>query len=311
MNPNNNLYNDYARFSLRYLDTVNQIMRQLDLVNRNFYQIATRNYRYGPYSNRYSTRYTNPDNIWTTPLNINTNTNPTMQNWATNFLNNTFWNNVVVYPTQTEIENATSQVALSDLPPGTISCPITMERFTENTEILRINHCGHVFTRDAILRWFRNHVNCPVCRHDIRTQTQGATASERAQRGEENEEDEENETNAVPNAGSNTAPNRVPNTAPNAAPNAGSNAGSNTAPNADPNVNHQVYQFDFTIDSPDMMTNIINGLSNLTLSNDLTNNLANTINNNLNSTNNSLRNRYNPSRYNSGSGSNPNNTDHV
>ena len=283
MNPNNNLYNDYARFSLRYLDTVNQIMRQLDLVNRNFYQIATRNYRYGPYSNRYSTRYTNPDNIWTTPLNINTNTNPTMQNWATNFLNNTFWNNVVVYPTQTEIENATSQVALSDLPPGTISCPITMERFTENTEILRINHCGHVFTRDAILRWFRNHVNCPVCRHDIRTQAQGATASERVQRGEENEEDEENETNAVPNAGS----------------------------NADPNVNHQVYQFDFTIDSPDMMTNIINGLSNLSLSNDLTNNLANTINNSFNSTNNGLRNRYNPSRYNSGSGSGPNNADRV
>ena len=273
MNPNHNLYNDYARFSLRYLDTVNQIMRQLDLVNRNFYQIATRNYRYGSNTtNRYSRRYTNPDNIWTSPLNINTNTNPTMQNWAANFLNNTFWNNVVVYPTQTEIENATSQVALSDLPPGTISCPITMERFTENTEILRINHCGHVFTRDAILRWFRNHVNCPVCRHDIRTQAQGAAANTHQQNDE-------------------------------------TNAESNAASNANPNVHHQVYQFDFTLDTPDMMTNIINGLSNLNLGNDLTNNLANTINNSFNSTNNGLRNRYNPSRYNSGSG--PNNTDQV
>jgi hypothetical protein len=43
-----------------------------------------------------------------------------------------------------------------------------METFTEDSEILKINHCGHVFSKPAITRWFRNHVTCPVCRHDIR-----------------------------------------------------------------------------------------------------------------------------------------------
>jgi hypothetical protein len=46
-----------------------------------------------------------------------------------------------------------------------------METFTEESEILKINHCGHVFSKPAITRWLRNHVTCPVCRHDIRGDT--------------------------------------------------------------------------------------------------------------------------------------------
>lgn len=97
----------------------------------------------------------------------NTNTNTNRRN-LNNVLTSWFWDPVTVSPSQQEIEAATSSITFEELPEGVTSCPITMEPFTENTELLRINHCGHVFARPGIMRWFRNHISCPVCRHDIR-----------------------------------------------------------------------------------------------------------------------------------------------
>ena len=101
--------------------------------------------------------------------NISTTGNSDLSTLANNILNTLFLEPVAVFPTPEQIENATSVIEYSDLPEDSRQCPITLEHFTETTPLLRIDQCGHIFTRSGILRWFHNHVNCPVCRHDIRS----------------------------------------------------------------------------------------------------------------------------------------------
>ena len=48
-------------------------------------------------------------------------------------------------------------------------CPITQQNFQPNDNILRIRHCGHLFTADRLRSWLRSHYDCPVCRYDIRS----------------------------------------------------------------------------------------------------------------------------------------------
>tara|TARA_X000000950_G_C13796254_1_gene611540 strand:+ start:50 stop:787 length:738 start_codon:yes stop_codon:yes gene_type:complete len=47
-------------------------------------------------------------------------------------------------------------------------CPITQQPFNLSDPVLKINHCGHIFTLSSIQEWFNRNVRCPVCRHDIR-----------------------------------------------------------------------------------------------------------------------------------------------
>ena len=215
---------------------------------------------------------TRPRRYTTTPIwrnaftTYNTPMNTTMNDWANQFMNNTFWDNVLVYPTQAQIQAATSSVNLADLPPGTINCPITMENFNSESDIVRINHCGHVFCRNALMRWFRNHISCPVCRYDIRQNTDVATRRDEeagVADENENEDEDENETNETANNETTTTPRNV---------NHNHNHNQNDTNNqTGPNVNHQLYQFDFTLGSgsgTDLINNVINGLSNLNISND-------------------------------------------
>jgi len=50
---------------------------------------------------------------------------------------------------------------------GEMTCPITMETFVENDQVIRIRHCGHTFKKTALDIWFRRDTRCPVCRHDL------------------------------------------------------------------------------------------------------------------------------------------------
>ena len=43
-----------------------------------------------------------------------------------------------------------------------------MEPFSQNQIVTRIRHCGHIFNTTHLNSWFRNNVQCPVCRFDIR-----------------------------------------------------------------------------------------------------------------------------------------------
>lgn len=71
-------------------------------------------------------------------------------------------------PTVNQILNATEQVLYSEIEnPVHTRCPITMAEFNDDDTVIRIRHCGHYFEERAIMRWFSNHITCPVCRHNI------------------------------------------------------------------------------------------------------------------------------------------------
>ena len=76
---------------------------------------------------------------------------------------------VPVFPTQQQIENATEEYTYRiDSNENTSRCPITMDTFEEGDEICKIKPCGHLFKKEALLTWFQTNVRCPVCRYDIR-----------------------------------------------------------------------------------------------------------------------------------------------
>ena len=52
--------------------------------------------------------------------------------------------------------------------PLNYDCPISLERFQDNSTLTQIIGCGHLFCSNEITRWFRTNVHCPVCRYDIR-----------------------------------------------------------------------------------------------------------------------------------------------
>ena len=85
---------------------------------------------------------------------------------------NTFrhiYEDVVVRPTATQIENATDTVMFDESDDNhNTSCPITLEVFRQGEELCSIRHCSHLFKREALMDWFRRNVRCPVCRYDIR-----------------------------------------------------------------------------------------------------------------------------------------------
>ena len=44
------------------------------------------------------------------------------------------------------------------------TCPITLELIAENESVVKINRCGHIFKKPALLRWLERDSRCPVCR---------------------------------------------------------------------------------------------------------------------------------------------------
>ena len=81
-----------------------------------------------------------------------------------------FYDRVPVAPTQEILNTATRVCQFSDiLNPLNSSCPITLDRFENNSSVTILLGCNHIFTPTSINLWFRSNVLCPVCRHDIRT----------------------------------------------------------------------------------------------------------------------------------------------
>ena len=80
-----------------------------------------------------------------------------------------FYENIAVSPSRAQIENSTRVLRFSEITdPINNSCPITLERFDENSRVTQFLHCGHIFTPSGINSWLNSNVRCPVCRHDIR-----------------------------------------------------------------------------------------------------------------------------------------------
>ena len=46
-------------------------------------------------------------------------------------------------------------------------CPISWTQLNDNTEVTRINGCGHVFTTQSLREWLLLHSTCPTCRFNL------------------------------------------------------------------------------------------------------------------------------------------------
>lgn len=88
-----------------------------------------------------------------------------------------FFDPVVVYPTQTQVDIATRRVRYRDIvTPGNTACPISMVDFVDSDIVTVIRHCGHIFATDQLNIWFATNCTCPVCRFDIRNAAAATTA---------------------------------------------------------------------------------------------------------------------------------------
>lgn len=76
---------------------------------------------------------------------------------------------VSIYPSMRQIMNATEMLRYGDIEnPINATCPIRQENFSENDRVCQIKHCKHIFKDMCLYNWFLEHVDCPVCRFDIR-----------------------------------------------------------------------------------------------------------------------------------------------
>lgn len=91
---------------------------------------------------------------------------------------------VIVRPTRQQIQAATTVLRLPVVEP----CSICQDSIQVGQNARKLNHCGHVFHEGCIDTWFGRNVHCPICRHDIREVTTGATEVERGE-VERDEED--------------------------------------------------------------------------------------------------------------------------
>ena len=73
--------------------------------------------------------------------------------------------------TPNEINQATESLIYSDISSNHQMCPISQQNFEPTDRVLRIRHCGHIFTEQTLRQWFRTSYECPVCRFDIRQRT--------------------------------------------------------------------------------------------------------------------------------------------
>lgn len=76
--------------------------------------------------------------------------------------------------TQSEIQNVVSSI-IYDNEQVVTTCPISLEEFTIGESICKINACGHIFKRSSLITWFNNHSRCPICRHNLATQSTDTT----------------------------------------------------------------------------------------------------------------------------------------
>jgi len=72
-------------------------------------------------------------------------------------------------PTNEAIRTATSISPYSDLSTNYVLCPIRQTPFDASDNVMQIDHCGHIFLASALREWFRTSSECPVCRHNINT----------------------------------------------------------------------------------------------------------------------------------------------
>ena len=183
---------------IRYLDDIRNNINMVVFSNSNAQQHPNTNSNSNRNRNRRTTRendnifydYNNPINpniylerlagyqnfghrITNANANRNRNRNANSNIYGTSdlssLLSNFLNSNVIVRPTNQQIENASRLVSYNEiLNPNSESCPISLERFNPTDQVRQITHCGHIFLPSEFNEWFQSNVRCPVCRYDIR-----------------------------------------------------------------------------------------------------------------------------------------------
>ena len=70
------------------------------------------------------------------------------------------------------INSTTTDLIFSDIVnPINDSCPITQEEFEGDDEVCMINQCKHLFKKNELINWLKEHQTCPSCRYNILTNT--------------------------------------------------------------------------------------------------------------------------------------------
>ena len=153
-NVNNNIttLNRQSRRSSTMYDS--NLLTEIDPY-RQYYSTTTRN-------NTNRNFYNNMRNFWTQ---LNNQPNKSV---AFNLDFNNF-QDVVVSPPTEEINNATHIIRYGNITqPQNQTCPISLSSFQDDTEVMRIRYCGHLFNPEDLQTWFEQNVRCPLCRYDIR-----------------------------------------------------------------------------------------------------------------------------------------------
>ena len=134
----------------------NNIMNLLNVSANNNRHLNNRQQNYNNNNNNRANHHRNRQNY----LN-----NPTISN-----LFYTFFDPIEIFPTPSQIEAATRVARFGDIiRPLNSSCPITLENFNDNDQVLIIRQCNHIFSNTGLVSWFRSSCRCPVCRYDIRS----------------------------------------------------------------------------------------------------------------------------------------------
>ena len=81
-------------------------------------------------------------------------------------------------PSPLEINTATISNTFSNIErPQNTTCPITRESFNANDNVTQIIQCGHTFNTNNLYEWFDHSSVCPMCRYDIRSNSDATTAA--------------------------------------------------------------------------------------------------------------------------------------
>ena len=76
---------------------------------------------------------------------------------------------VRIRPNVTQVRMATELLKWQDISGNYQEvCPISMQEFVEDDDIMRIKSCQHIFREMNLRQWFRYSPRCPICRYDIR-----------------------------------------------------------------------------------------------------------------------------------------------
>ena len=82
-------------------------------------------------------------------------------------------------PSALEINTATNTNTFSNIErPQNTTCPITRENFNANDNVTQIIQCGHTFNTNNLYEWFNHSSVCPMCRYDIRSNTDATDATD-------------------------------------------------------------------------------------------------------------------------------------